>query len=169
MPAADYTSSATVRSAARLAAVQALYLIASTDAEKGKVIKDFLSGRLGGIAIEEDSDKETETQVRLSDFDEVLFTDIVSTAVSRQADIDPLIDNNLSDAWPKNRLEITLRSILRAALAELLGSNDVPGNVVISEYVEVAHAFYSEQEPKLVNALLDKVVKVLYGPKLSAS
>ncbi len=147
----------TARSTARLAAVQALYLIASTQADHKTVVQDFLSGRLGGLALTDDPETETETPVQLSDLDAVLFADVVAASVSRLDDIDHMIDANLSADWPKDRLELIVRSILRVAIAEFLATTDVPVKVTISEYVDVAHAFYDGQEPKLVNAVLDKI------------
>lgn len=157
------------RSAARLAAVQALYQVASSEADYTKVVRDFLHGRLGGIAISEDPDTEVETSVKLADMHQATFSSIVSEAIARQDDIDDMINANLSAGWPKDRLELIVRSILRAAIAELLGAIEAPAKVTISEYVDITHAFYSGTEPKMVNAVLDKVARVLRGQDLAAS
>jgi N utilization substance protein B len=156
-------------SASRLAAVQALYLVATTDADYTKVVRDFLMGRLGGLAIEEDPDTEDETQVLLAEIDHGTFSRLVAEAVAQQEDIDAMIDANLSAEWPADRLETILRAILRAAIAELMGALDTPVRVTISEYVDIAHAFYSGPEPKLVNAVLDKIAHALRGRELAAS
>ncbi len=156
-------------SAARLGAVQALYQVATTDADYTKVVRDFLMGRLGGLAITEDPDTEEETQVMLAEMDQGTFSNLVSQAVAQQDDIDAMIDANLSAEWPAERLETILRSILRTAVAELMGAVDAPARVTISEYVDLAHAFYSGPEPKLVNAVLDKIAHVLRGQDLAAS
>lgn len=157
------------RSTARLAAVQALYQVAATESDYTKVVRDFLAGRLGGMAINEDPDTEAETHVRLADMDQGMFSGLVGEAIARQDDIDEMIDANLSDDWPKDRLELIVRSILRAAIAELLGAVDAPAKVTISEYVDVTHAFYSGPEPKMVNAVLDKIARVLHSKDLAAS
>ncbi len=157
------------RSTARLAAVQALYQVAATDSDYTKVVRDFLAGRLGGMAINEDPDTEAETHVRLADMDQGMFSGLVGEAIARQDDIDDMINGNLSDEWPKDRLELIVRSILRAAIAELLGATDAPVKVTISEYVDITHAFYSGTEPKMVNAVLDKIARVLRSKDLAAS
>jgi len=157
------------RSASRLAAVQALYQVASTQSDYTKVVQDFLSGRLGGIAIDEDPDTEVETHVKLADLDQAMFSTLVSVTCAREEEIDGMIDASLSAEWPKERLELIVRSILRAAVAELLGALEAPVRVTNSEYVDITHAFYSGYEPKMVNAVLDKIARTLHGPKLAAS
>jgi N utilization substance protein B len=126
-------------------------------------------GRLGGLAIAEDPDTEEESQVMLAEMDQGTFSSLVSQAIAQQDDIDALIDANLSADWPADRLETILRSILRAAVAELMGAVDAPVRVTISEYVDLAHAFYTGPEPKLVNAILDKIAHALRGQELAAS
>lgn len=156
-------------SAARLAAVQALYQVATTGSDYTQVVRDFLMGRLGGLAITEDPDTEEETQVMLAQIDQGTFSNLVSQAVAQQEDIDAMIDANLNAEWPAERLETILRSILRAAVAELMGAVEAPARVTISEYVDLAHAFYSGPEPNLVNAILDKIAHALRGQDLAAS
>lgn len=159
----------TGRSTARLAAVQALYQVAATESDYSKVVRDFLAGRLGGMAINEDPDTEAETHVRLADMDQGMFSGLVGEAIARQGDIDEIINANLSDDWPIERLELIVRSILRAAIAELLGAVAAPAKVIISEYVDITHAFYSGPEPGMVNAVLDKVARILHSKDLAAS
>ncbi len=156
------------RSAARLAAVQAIYQIATTNADHKKVVQDFLTGRLGGFAMDEDPDTKAETPVQLSSMDQSLFADLVAAVIDRQDDIDRMINESLSADWPKDRLEMIVRSILRTAVAEILSAADLPLKVTISEYVDVAHAFYSGPEPKMVNAVLDKIGHTLRDPDVSA-
>jgi len=156
-------------SAARLAAVQALYQVATTESDYTQVVRDFLMGRLGGLAITEDPDTEEETQVMLAQIDQGTFSNLVSQAFAQQEDIDAMIDANLNAEWPAERLETILRSILRAAVAELMGAVEAPVRVTISEYVDLAHAFYSGPEPNLVNAILDKIAHALRGQDLAAS
>lgn len=157
------------RSAARLAAVQALYQVASTDSDYTKVVQDFLAGHLGGVAIDEDPDTKTEIPVRLADMDQGMFSALVSVARARQDDIDGMIDTSLSSDWPKERLEMVVRSILRIAVAELLGAADVPVKVTISEYVDITHAFYAGPEPGMVNAVLYKIAGTVRQHDLAAS
>ncbi len=149
------------RSAARLAAVQALYQIEASQTPHEVVIKDFLIGRLGGLAVAEDAETAQESNVALATLDSELFISIVRCVQSRSADIDQMIKGALAAEWPWERLEMTLRAILRCGVAELLTRTDVPGRATISEFVDVAHAFYAGAEPRMANAVLDRIAKVL--------
>jgi N utilization substance protein B len=83
--------------------------------------------------------------------------------VENQKTVDPVIRQALTEDWPLSRLDTTLRAILRAAVFELMKRADVPVAVIVSEYVDIAKAFYVEEEPKLVNAVLDRVSRRLRG------
>ena len=137
------------RSAARLAAVQALYQM--DVGGKGVIdataeFEAFWIGReVEGIAF-----KTAEN---------AFFRDILAGVVAEQVAVDQLVDRFLSADWPLARVEAVLRAILRAAAYELAYRKDVPGRVVISEYVDVAHSFYSGDEPGLVNGVLDSVAR----------
>jgi transcription antitermination protein NusB len=72
-----------------------------------------------------------------------------------------VIRQALTDDWPLSRLDSTLRAILRAGVYELMKRTDVPVAVIVTEYVDIAKAFYTEEEPKLVNAVLDRVARRL--------
>ncbi len=85
------------------------------------------------------------------------FRDIVSGVVRDQARLDPLIDDALSRGWPLKRIDAILRAVLRAGAYELERRRDVPGRVVISEYVDVANAFVDSEETGMVNAVLDQI------------
>jgi N utilization substance protein B len=87
------------------------------------------------------------------------FRQIVTGVIKSQLDIDPSIDNALNRGWPMARIDATLRAILRAAAFELLRRKDIPASVVISEYVDVARAFYEDDAPGLVNGVLDAIAK----------
>ncbi len=149
------------RSAARLAAVQALYQIEASQNPPEQVIKDFLIGRLGGLAITQDADTEEESTVTLATLDGELFINLVRGVQERGPEIDEIIKSALSPEWPWERLEMTVRATLRAGVTELLTRTDIPGGATVSEYIEVAHAFYSGNEPRMINAVLDRVAKVL--------
>jgi N utilization substance protein B len=144
------------RSAARLAAVQALYQLdvnrsELTAAAIDGVIREFFRHRFGQ---EGNGDY-------LADVDRDLFVDIVRGAAGRQEDLDRLISTALTDDWPLQRLELVLRATLRAGAYELWVRGDVPARVVINEYLEVAHAFFSGKEPSLVNGVLDRLARHL--------
>ena len=85
------------------------------------------------------------------------FRDVVSGVVRDQARLDPLIDDALSRGWPLKRIDAILRAVLRAGAYELEHRKDVPGRVVVSEYVDVANAFVDREETGMVNAVLDQI------------
>lgn len=153
--------SARRRSSARLAAVQALYQVEVTEAPLDGVLKDILQNRVGGLALTDDPDTEQEVSVPLIEVNGDLLSALVRGVMERREDIDRMIDSALSDDWSAGRLELIVRQILRAGTFELLERSDIPMRVVISEYVDVAHAFYGGPEPKLVNAVLDRLARLL--------
>lgn len=139
------------RSVARLAAVQALYQIELGGALPETVIAEFQKHRLGH---EVDGDHYGEA-------DPALFADLVRGAVARRVDLDRAISGALTPDWPLERLEMVLRAILRAGTYELLARGDVPVRVIITEYLDIAHAFYAGKEPGLVNGVLDRLAHLL--------
>ena len=137
------------RSAARLAAVQALYQMEMESTPLPKLLHEFHQHRLGAT-IEDATYEEAEV-----DF----FDDVVSGADAPRQDIDALIGERLADGWTLERLDRPMRAILRAGAYELIARPDVPVATVISEYVDVAHAFYDKRETGFVNGLLDAIAK----------
>lgn len=139
-----------MRSAARLAAVQALYQMELTGQPMVKVRDQFEAHRIG---MEVDG-------VQYHDADIALFRRILKTVLARQAEIDQMTDRILVDKWPLGRLDATLRALFRAAGAELLEEAKTPPKVIITEYVDVARAFFTEgKEPGLANAVLDAMAR----------
>jgi N utilization substance protein B len=149
------------RTAGRLAAVQALYQIEVTQDPPDRIIKDFLVGRVGGLAVAQDRETEQESIVALAEIDGELFINLVRAVQTRGEEIDDMIKGSVSADWPWDRLEITLRSILRAGVAELLTRTDIPANATIAEFVDVAQAFYAGPESGLTNAVLDRIARAL--------
>ena len=94
-------------------------------------------------------------------FDAALFADIVRGAMKRQSELDAAISAALTPDWPIERLEAVLRAILRAGAYELTARPDVPVPVVISEYLDIGHAFFAGKEPGLINGVLDKLARTL--------
>jgi N utilization substance protein B len=138
---------ASSRSAARLAAVQALYQMDMTGIDLNEVIAEFETHRLG---------QEIEG-CQYADSEAAFFRDLVEGVVREQLKIDPLIDKQLAEGWRLTRVDSILRAILRAGAYEILNRKDVPARVIISEYVDIAHAFFGEDEPKVVNGILDQL------------
>ncbi|PCI04516.1 MAG: transcription antitermination factor NusB [Hyphomicrobiales bacterium] len=137
------------RGLARLAAVQAIYQMDLSGADLMEVVAQFEELRLG---------KEIDGEL-YREADESWFRGILAGVVKNQKDIDPLIHNALPDDWPLARMHTLLRSILRAGVFELQSRKDVPARVVINEYLDVAKSFYEEDEPKLVNGVLDRLAR----------
>ena len=137
------------RSAARLAAVQALYHQEMEGTPIARLLKEFHDHRLGATI------EDAEYHAAERDF----FDDLVSGADARRAEIDALISDRLSQGWSLERLDRPMRAILRAGAYELIARADVPVGSVISEYVDVAHAFYDKRESGFANGLLDSIAK----------
>ena len=137
------------RSAARLAAVQALYQHEMEGTPIPRLLTEVHDHRLGANI--EDAQYHAAEQ----DF----FDDVVSGAEARREEIDTLISGRLAEGWSLERLDRPMRAILRAGAYELLARRDVPVGSVISEYVDVAHAFYDKRESGFVNGLLDAIAK----------
>lgn len=137
------------RSAARLAAVQALYQQEMEATPVPRLLKEFHDHRLGAV-IEDEQYHQAER-----DF----FDDIVTGVDARRDQIDALIGERLARGWTLDRLDRPMRAILRAGAYELVARPDVPVASVISEYVDVAHAFYDKRESGFVNGLLDAIAK----------
>ena len=137
------------RGAARLAAVQALYQMDIGRQSLEDTLSQFSTHMLG---------REVEGEQYLP-ADADFFRQIVAGVIKSQLDIDPTIDKALSNDWPVGRIDATLRAILRAAAFELLRRRDIPANVVINEYVDIAKAFYEDDAPRMVNGVLDTIAK----------
>ncbi|MCG6885553.1 MAG: transcription antitermination factor NusB [Silicimonas sp.] len=137
------------KSAARLFAVQALFQMEAIGQGADSIQKEFEDHRFGA---EVDGD-------RLAEGNVVLFRKLIDDAVNWQAKIDQMTDRALVETWPINRIDPTLRALFRAAGAELV-EGEAPPKVVISEYVDIAKAFFPEgREPKFVNAVLDHMAR----------
>jgi transcription antitermination protein NusB len=145
------------RSAARLAAVQALYQMDLTQKGLNDIIREFERHWMGK-EIEGDQYKPT---------DAALFRIIVQGVIDHQKFIDPTVDEMLAKGWPLKRIENVMRAILRAGAFELIKSLDVPVKVVISEYVDIARAFFEKEETAMVNAVLDRLARDVRSSELS--
>jgi transcription antitermination protein NusB len=135
------------RAGARLAAVQALYQMEQTEQSARSVIAEFMEDRLGlndeGEPVEE--------------ADPDIFKSIVQGVVDRQEAIDAAIMKRLASGWKIERLDATSRAILRGGVYELIAEISLPSQIILDEYVSIAHAFFEGAEPKFINGLLDAV------------
>jgi N utilization substance protein B len=139
------------RSAARLAAVQALYQHEMEGTPRAKLLDEFHQHRLG---------REIEDE-HYAEADVDFFDDLVGGALARREEIDSLLSDRLAEGWSLARLDKTMLQILRAGCYELLARPDIPVGTAISEYVDVAHAFFEQREAKFVNGVLDAVAKAV--------
>lgn len=139
--------SANQRGAARLAAVQALYQMEVGHISLEETLAQFAAHHAGR---EVEGDKYLPAD---ADF----FGQILKGVISSQLEIDPLIDAELSDDWPVQRIDATLRAILRCASFELLKKPDIPEKVIITEYLDVARAFFDDDAVGMVNGVLDSI------------
>ena len=139
------------RSAARLAAVQALYQLDMEAPSMAQLLDEFHRHRLGA---EIEGDQYAEAEV-------AFFDDVVQGVSARKDEIDELLTSKLAAGWKIERLDKTMLQVLRAGTFELLARADVPTPTVITEYVDVAHAFFAAREAKFVNGLLDALAKVV--------
>ena len=142
-----------LRSAARLAAVQALYQLEMEATPMAQLLHEFHEHRLGATI-------EDATYIHAEvDF----FNDVVKGVDARLGEIDAAISAKLSEGWTIDRLDRPMRQILRAGTYELLARNDLPVGVIINEYVDVADAFYARREKGFVNGILDSVATMVRG------
>ena len=141
------------RSAARLAAVQALYQLEMEGSAVAPLLHQFHEHRLGA----------TIEGATYAEAEQSFFDDVVRGVDARRSEIDALVAANLAKGWSLDRLDRPMRAILRAGTYELIARPDVPRASVISEYVDVAKAFYDKKESGFVNGLLDAVAKGARG------
>jgi N utilization substance protein B len=137
------------RTVARLAAVQALYQMDIAGAGVEAVIREFSDYRFEG-------DLEGET---LAEADEGFFAEVVRGVVNDQAEVDGAVAARLASGWRLDRLDATLRAILRAGAFELLRREDIPAEVAIDEYVEIGKSFFEGPEPGVINGVLDGIAR----------
>lgn len=139
------------RAAARLGAVQALYQHEMEATALAPLLDEFHRHRLGA-EIDDDQYAQAET---------AFFDDIVKGVLARRDEIDTLLSGKLATGWTLARLDRTMLQILRAGIYELLARADVPTATAISEYLDVAHAFFDAREAKFVNGVLDAVARAV--------
>jgi N utilization substance protein B len=143
------TTRTKARAAARLAAVQALYQHEMEGTAIPALLHEFHSHRIGA----------TIEDVEYAEAEIDFFDDIVKGATARAGEIDLAIERKLASGWTLARLDKPMKAILRAGTYELMARADVPVGAVITEYVDVAHAFFDRREAGFVNGLLDNIAK----------
>ncbi len=146
------------RSSARLAAVQALYEVDLSDSHVDDVLIEFQKTRWDTPQEEGDEDRASSP---LAEPDKQLFSDLLRGVSKRHQELEEMVAGALSKEWTLDRLEHIVRLILMCGAYELYIRQDVPPRVVITQYVDVAHAFFEGPEPGFVNGVLDRLAKVL--------
>lgn len=141
------------RSAARLAAVQALFQLEMEATPLSKLLHEFHEHRLGA----------TIGDVTYVAAEQSFFDDIVIGVDARREEIDAAVTAKLARGWTLDRLDRAMRQILRAGTYELIARRDMPAGVIINEYVDVADAFFAKAEKGFVNGLLDAISKDVRG------
>jgi N utilization substance protein B len=152
-PAMSAPARSRSRSAARLAAVQALYQQEMEGTPTATLLHEFHQHRLGA----------TIDEIEYAEAEVAFFDDVVKGAIARRDEIDGLIEAKLAEGWSLGRLDKPMKAILRAGAYELAARADVPTATAISEYVDVAKAFYDPRESGFVNGLLDAIAKQVRG------
>ena len=151
----------TNRSSSRLAAVQALYQYAFGEKTIDDIAREFLSGDIGREVIEEDEITGAENFVPVMPAEPTLFTGILSAYAENEDQINKMVDSSFNEEWPSERVELTLKAILQAGVAELIGFPQTPVAIIITEYLDLTKSFYGAPEIKVVNGILDKLAKIL--------
>ena len=148
-----------MKSEARLAAVQATYMIEYGQLPVDEVIKDFVNGEVGRYVIEEDAQTQREEMVEVNELDKPYFSEIVKNVQQNKEALEKTICSYLAEGYSFERMDGTMRALLLCATYELTHNHDVDAAVLVKEYVDLAYAFFAKKEPKIVNALLDKIAK----------
>lgn len=153
-PARMKAPRARARSAARLAATQALYQHDMEATPVAQLLHEFHQHRLGAVIDDEDFDSAEYAEAEVQFFD-----DLVRGTIARLSDVDAALAARLSDNWSLSRLDRSMKAVLRVGAYEIIARPDVHHSVAISEYVDVAKAFHEQREAGFVNGILDAVAK----------
>ncbi len=140
-----------------MAAVQALYQIAVTERTAQSVLEEFIRFRLSEVIEAEDGGPQGQVQ----EPDREMFSDIVRGVIAKRTDLDEMIAAALVEGWTLERMDRVMQAILGAGAYELFARADVPAKVVITQYVDIAHAFFDGKEPGFVNGVLDRLARSL--------
>ncbi len=150
-----------MKTASRLAAVQATYMIAYSQRPVEEVIKDFVNGKIGRYVIDENDASGQEEFLEVSSIDVPYFENLVKSVHANKEELEKSLNLFLTSGWSVGRLDGTMQALMLCAAYEIANTLDVDVNVIIKEYVDLAYAFFSKSEPKMVNAVLDQISKEL--------
>lgn len=148
-----------MKTAARLAAVQATYMIAYSQLPVDEVVKEFCDGDVGRFVIDDNTENGEEEFCEVEQMDKSYFENLVRGVHLKKEDLEKSLNLFLNSGWSIERLDGTLQALLLCAIFEISNTLELDAKVVIQEYVDLAYAFFSKGEPKMVNALLDQIAK----------
>ena len=146
------------KSGARLACVQAVYMSSFSDLSADEIVEYFVKGEIGRFAIEEDLIK-GEEMVELSEIDKPYFEKLVRGIFLKKEDLENSLRIYLKEPGAFDYMNATMQALLLSAVYELSYTMEVDAKVIIQEYVDLAYAFFTKNEPKMINALLDQIAK----------
>jgi len=147
---------------ARLLAVQAIYMSEFSDENIDRITSRFVLGEVGGqVIVEREKGKEEVIDIQSADLK--LFTKIMKEYVDKKESIDETITASLIGEMTIERLEMILKCILRAGIAEFYANPKLDAPIIINEYTDIARSFFDGPEVKMVNAILDRFGKVIKG------
>lgn len=152
-----------MKSSARLASVQANYMLALSGLSVDEVIEDFISGKVGRVAIIDSKNEDEENFVELGPIDTEYFEKLVRGVQSRKEDLEKSLNQFLHGEWSYDKMNAMMQSLLLSAVFEITATTDIDVKVLIQEYVDLAYAFFSKNEPKMINALLDQIAHAVRG------
>lgn len=152
-----------MKSGARLAAVQANYMIAYGLLPVDEVIENFISGKVGRFVIDDREDENMEKLVEVGPIDTEYFEQLVRGVQTRKEQLETSLRHYLRGEWSYERMNGIMHALLLSAVYELSATTNIDAKILIQEYVDLAYAFFTKNEPKMVNALLDQIAHAIRG------
>ena len=152
-----------MKSGARLAAVQANYMIAYGQLPVDEVIEDFVSGKIGRFVIDNREAEDKENLVEIGPIDTEYFEKLVRGIQTKKEDLEKSLNLFLRGEWSYDKMNATMQALLLSAVYEITNTTSIDTKVLIQEYVDLAYAFFTKNEPKMVNALLDQIAHSVRG------
>jgi len=148
-----------MKSGARLAAVQACYMAAFGNLSVDEVIEEFIKGEVGRFVIDDSEGENNEHLVEVGAIDTAYFEKLVRGIHAKKEDLEKSLNLYLRGEWAYEKMNGTMQALLLCAIYELVYTTDVEVKILIQEYVDLAYAFFTKNEPKMVNAVLDQIAK----------
>jgi N utilization substance protein B len=148
-----------MKSGARLAAVQACYMAAFGQLGVDEVIEEFVKGEVGRFVIDDSEGENNERLVEVGAIDTEYFEKLVRGIHSKKEELEKSLNLYLRGEWAYEKMNGTMQALLLCAIYELVYTSDIDTKVLIQEYVDLAYAFFTKNEPKMVNAVLDQIAK----------